>query len=184
MTGNDERPWRVLAQRTLLENPWFAVQGRDVRLPSGRVIDFQSVDFPRPAVGIIPRRDGQILLNRQYRLTIDQEVWAIPSGGVDVGEDAETAARRELLEETGLKATSLRPLLSYYPSYGATNQLFLTFLADDPVVERDSFDRDEVIETRWFSCGEVRRMMFANEMVDGLSVTPLAMLFLEEAGPV
>ena len=173
--------WKVHSSERLLENPWFSIVRRDVELPDGTHIDFQSVDFPRPAVGVVARRADEILLIRQYRVTIDREVWAIPSGGVDEGEAAVDAARRELVEETGFEAGSMRPLVAYHPSYGATNQLFELFLADDLVPADRDFDPNEVLDTRWFSRGEVLDLLFANEIVDGLSATPLAMLFLEEA---
>ncbi|MCA8948092.1 MAG: NUDIX hydrolase [Planctomycetes bacterium] len=174
------KPWTVLATETLLQNPWFAVLGRAVELPDGRQIDFQSVEFHRPAVGVIPRRGGEILLIRQYRLTVDRFVWAIPSGGIDEGETAESAARRELLEEAALVAGTMRPLVVYHPSYGATNQTFEVFLADGARPSATALDHNEVIETRWFAQAEVLRMLLHNEIVDGLSATPLAMLFLEE----
>lgn len=178
--SDEPRAWTVLGSKTLLENPWFAITSRDVRLPDGKHIDFQSVEFAAPSVGIVARRDGHILLIRQYRVTIDRNVWAIPSGGVDRGETTADAARRELEEESGLRATSLRPLVAYNPSYGATNQLFETFLADDPEDTGRDFDRNEVMERRWVAEAEVRRMLIENEIVDGLSVTPLALLFLED----
>jgi 8-oxo-dGTP pyrophosphatase MutT (NUDIX family) len=180
-SGFRPAPWTVLSSATLLSNPWFAVTSQQIRLPDGKQINFQSVEFSAPAVGVIARRDDRILLIRQYRVTIGREVWAIPSGGTDVGETTAEAARRELEEETGYRATTLRPLVAYHPSYGATNQRFELFLAENPDEPVQAFDTNEVIETRWFEKKEVMRMLFANELIDGLSVTPLAMLFLEEA---
>lgn len=175
------KPWTVIDCKTLLTNPWFEVLGRTVQLPDGKNIDFQSVEFGRPAVGVIARRADEILLIHQYRLTVDRFVWAIPSGGIDEGETAEAAARRELLEEAGIEAKDMRPLVAYHPSYGATNQTFELFLAQDPVQASTSFDRNEVIDARWFPQAEVLRMLLHNEIVDGLSALPLAMLFLEES---
>ena len=177
----NEPAWRVLGSRTRLENPWFRVLTRDVLLPDGSEIEFHSVDFARPAVAVVARRGGRILLIRQYRLTIDREVWAIPSGGVDPSESSIEAAARELREEAALEAGSLRPLVAYHPSYGATNQLFEVFLAEDPVDSSTVIDGNEVLETRWFSEAEVLDLIFANRIVDGLSLTPLALLFLEAA---
>lgn len=178
------KPWTVLDRRTIHENPWFQVLGRTVRLPDDSQIDFQSIEFHRPAVGVVVRRGDEFLLIRQYRLTVDREVWAIPSGGIDEGESSEQAALRELREESGLVAESARPLVAYHPSYGATNQTFEIFLVEDPKPAGEDFDRNEVMETRWFPRAEVLRMLLANEILDGLSATPLAMLFLEEAlGP-
>jgi len=177
---NEPPHWRVLGSRTLLRNPWFQVTSRDVELPDGSRIDFQSVEFPRPAVGVVARSNGRYLLIRQYRVTIDREVWAIPSGGVDEGETSGEAARRELVEETGYEPVQLRPLVAYNPSYGATDQVFEIFLAEEPKKLARSFDGNEVLEIRWFERSDVLRMLFDNEIVDGLSCTPLALLFLED----
>jgi len=176
-----DRHWSVLRRKTLHENPWFAVASRDVVLPDGAEILFHSVDFHKPAVGVVARDAGRILLVRQYRVTIDREVWAVPSGGVDDGESSADAARRELLEETGYEARSFRPVVAYHPSYGATNQLFETFVAEEVEDTGRGFDANEVLEVRWFDDAEVRRMLFDNEMLDGLSATPIAFLFLEDA---
>ena len=53
------------------------------------------------------------------------------------------AALRELEEETGHRASEVREILSYYPSYGCGNQKFVLFLADDGQEAPSDFDRNE-----------------------------------------
>ncbi|HEY3296166.1 MAG TPA: NUDIX hydrolase [bacterium] len=65
---------------------------------------------PFPTVDVVLIREGHVLLIHRKN---PPEGWALPGGFVDYGESAETAAARELMEETGLKATSLR-LLGVY----------------------------------------------------------------------
>jgi len=65
---------------------------------------------PFPTVDVVLIRDGRVLLIHRRN---PPEGWALPGGFVDYGESAETAAARELLEETGLTATSLK-LLGVY----------------------------------------------------------------------
>lgn len=173
-------PWEVQHSRTLLENPWFSVLRRQIRSPDGQLHDYHSVHFPRPAVGVIARNGDRVLLIRQYRVLVEEFVWAIPSGGVEPGESNEAAALRELLEETGHRAGQIRPLLGYYPSYGATDQRFEIFVADEVEPAGVDFDRTEVIETRWFSRPELIDLIRQRGVVDGLSLTPLALLLLEE----
>ena len=48
---------------------------------------------------------NRILLVRQYRLPARQYLWELPAGRVDPGETVLQAARRELAEETGYKAS-------------------------------------------------------------------------------
>ena len=172
--------WSVLDSEEIHRNPWFGLRRQRVRAPGDRLLTYFSVDFPRPAVGIVPVQGDQILLLRQYRLLIDAMVWAIPSGGVEPGESVTAAAARELEEETGWRAGRLRPLLRYHPSYGATNQVFETFVADDLHHRPDrALDPVEVLETRWFPRAEVSRMIRAGELCDGLSLVPLLLLLGE-----
>jgi ADP-ribose pyrophosphatase len=177
-----ETAWQAKVVATLTENPYFAVRQQLVTRPDGASLTYYTIDFPRPSVGIVARRGSDFLLIRQYRFIVGQWVWAIASGGVGANESAEAAARRELLEETGYAAVNLRPLLDYYPSYGSGNQQYQLFLAEDPVRTDADFDRDEVHDVRWFSRDEVIELVRRNGIVDGLSLTPLLLVLLDDAG--
>ena len=57
----------------------------------------------RPAAGImLVNRDGKVFVGQRLDSTL--EAWQMPQGGIDEGEDALTAALRELAEETGIAA--------------------------------------------------------------------------------
>ena len=83
-------------------------------------------------VGIIPVLDdgATVLLVRQYRGPIDQDILEIPAGLCDVdGEASEATAQRELIEEVGRKAAALELVASYYPSAGFSDQFVRLYLA-------------------------------------------------------
>ena len=102
------------------------------------------------------------------------------------GETVEEAAAREMEEETGYRPSKpLQHILRYYPSYGCSNQRFELFLAEDPIAVREVRDSNEVLGSRWFKTADILRMIQRNEIVDGLSLTPLLLLLLcDEREPV
>lgn len=176
----EEKNWHVEQQRVISENPWFRLLDSKVRMPDQNHTQYHTLDFKRAAVGIVPRRPNEILLIRQYRFIVDEFVWAIPSGGVEKSEDFVAAARRELVEETGYTANKITKLHNYYASYGCTNQEFHLYLAEEISEEPVPFDRNEVLDIRWFSDDEIKSMLFNNQIVDGLSLSPLLYLFAME----
>ena len=173
----DEKNWSVLEQKSVSENPYFRVLQSRVRMANGRDTTYYTLDFLRVAVGMVARRPGEILLIRQYRFIVDEFVWAIPSGGAEKDEDLAAAAARELYEETGYRADHISKIQSYFPSYGCGNQEFHLFLAEGFTRAPEPFDRNEVLEVRWFPEEEVKRMIACGHIKDGLSLTPLLHLF-------
>src|ERR1700710_1705422 len=72
---------------------------------------------------------SRVLLVRQYRLPANQFLWELPAGKSDEGETVQQAAKRELIEETGLRAKTWKKLTSFYPSPGFLEEKMTIFLA-------------------------------------------------------
>ena len=108
----------------------------------------------------------RILLVRQYRLPAGQYMWELPAGKVDDGETAAQAAKRELIEETGLRAKKWKKLATFYPSPGYVEEKMTIFLATELKQGEAQPMDDERIETRWFTKKELRRWIRKNKIVD------------------
>ncbi len=169
------KPWHVLARRVVYDSDWIGLQHVDIRLPDGKTLrDIHLVDYKHPASGVIPiREDGHILLIDHYRFQTETRGWEIPAGKIDKGETAEQAAARELREETGHRAASLKPIGKYHPSNGSSNQTFHIFIARGVTRSGEIEDTNEVMGLKWFSRDEVRELIARNEILDGLSLTAL-----------
>jgi ADP-ribose pyrophosphatase len=109
---------------------------------------------------------GRVLLVRQYRLPAAQYMWELPAGKVDEGETVAQAAKRELIEETGLRAKKWKKLTSFYPSPGFVQEKMTIFLATELKQGEAHPMDDERIETRWFTKKELTEMIRKNSIVD------------------
>ena len=172
---SDEKPWTVLARRTIYQSEWVGLEHIDIRLPDGKVInDLHLVTYRHQAAAVVPiGDDGRILLIDHYRFQTDTRGWEIPAGKIDVGETPPQAAAREMLEETGHRGDDLKYLGRYHPSNGSSNQVFHVFVARGVTRVGELTDTNEVMGWRWFTPAQVRAMLQRNEILDGLSLTGL-----------
>jgi 8-oxo-dGDP phosphatase len=173
---DEARSWQVVSKRVLYASTWgIDVALWTVRLPDGRVVrDHPVLDHHRPVVAVIPvGQDGRILMLDHYRVITDRQGWELPAGRVDPDESVDAAARRELLEETGHVATSWATLGTYHPANGSSNEVFHVRVARELVHQSDTTDRNETLGLRWFTVPEIRQMVQANAIYDGLSLTGL-----------
>src|SRR5258708_1032890 len=105
----------------------FSVEVETVRLPNGREQETAIVRHV-PAVVLIPLQGTEhVILVRQYRHSIRRHLWELPAGGVDEGETAESAARRECEEEIGLVPDRVERICSLYPTPGYCDEEMIFF---------------------------------------------------------
>jgi ADP-ribose diphosphatase len=125
--------------------------------------------------------DGRVALVRQWRLAADDALLEIPAGGLDMVEDAkedpEVAARRELEEETGMRAGTWRKLGEFYSAPGFTDELMHLYLATDlSPADPDGRlgpDEDERLILEWRPWREAVAAVEAGEIRDAKSVAGL-----------
>jgi ADP-ribose pyrophosphatase len=127
-------------------------------------------------------RDDDVALVRQWRLPANAALLEIPAGGLDVGEDGikehpDDAARRELEEETGLRARTWRKLGVFYTAPGFTDELMHLYLATDlePASESGRLgpDEDERLILEWRPWREAVAAIDRGEIRDAKSIVGL-----------
>jgi ADP-ribose pyrophosphatase len=145
----------------------------DVLEPSG-VKARREVVRQRGSVAALPvHEDGRVVLVRQYRYAVDAAVWELPAGRRDPGETPEEGARRELEEETGLRAARLEPLLVFWTTPGFCDEVMHLFRASALESGPARPEADERIETATFTLPEALAMISRGEIREGKTLVAL-----------
>jgi ADP-ribose pyrophosphatase len=161
---------RVIESKRIFEGRICALRVDTVRLEDGRTATREIIEHD-PVVAMVPvEADGTVVLIRQFRLATGGVMLEIPAGIVDPGEDAVTAAQRELREETGLRATKLTQMAEFFASPGFLTELMTIFLAEGLEPAPLDADEDEDIVIRRVSLDEAVRLVEDGQIKDAKSV--------------
>lgn len=184
----DGNGWETKSSQKHFEDEHLAVTTEVVQTPSRPKPKAWTIVHRKPAVVIAAmRRDGKFLLVRQERVPIRSSIWETPAGQIDDTlepneKQLETAALRELLEETGHRLATggqLIPLGYYFSSPGFTDEHGYFFLARPVEREEADFQRDEnesILDCDAFSVDELHKMIAQNEIRDANTLSIFAKL--------
>jgi 8-oxo-dGTP pyrophosphatase MutT (NUDIX family) len=179
MTSDPKKnPWTTLSSREIYLNPWIRVREDQVLKPDGSPGIYGVVEYRNRAVGVVPiDNDGYTWLVGQYRYTHNRYEWEIPEGGCPEGESLEDCARRELLEETGLVASELEPLLlDIQLSNSIGDETAHLFIARGLTQETPQPEDTEQIAIRRLPLAEAIQMVTSGQIRDSMSVIALLAL--------
>lgn len=120
---------------------------------------------------VIPWDGEKMLLVGQYRPSADFFSWEFPMGHAET-DDPVTAAKRELHEETGLIATDLIEITTFYPAIGTMDQLGYLYLATKWEQGKESLDVSEKgMQQRWVSRSDFEKLLLDGTIKDGPTIT-------------
>ena len=183
-TGSSE-PVQFVSEKLLHSGFRFRVTEVIERTPDGVDRKREIVRHDGAAVILPVLDDGRIVLVEQYRTALGRSILELPAGGLEPGEDPAESAERELVEETGYRAASIRPLVRFFPAPGITDEEMHVFVATGLTPGAPQPDEGEIVETRLLTLEEIRERMLAGEIIDGktmLSVMYVMMLGLDAGG--
>ncbi len=184
MKDENVNPWKINGARQVYDNKWINVTEYDVINPSGGKGIYGKVHFKNVAIGILALDDEQnTYLVGQYRFVLNEYSWEMPEGGGPEGEDYLEAAKRELLEETGLVAENWRQILRVHLSNSVSDELSIIFLATRLSQETACPEETEQLVIRKLSFDEVYKLVMDGKITDMMTVAAvmkLKLMMIEE----
>ena|SRR5437660_1405238 len=172
------------SSREVYTNPWMRVREDSIVRPDGSTGIYGVIDKPNYALVIA--LDGDLLhLVEQFRYPLGLRRWEFPQGTApDLADpDPLDLARRELREETGLRAASMTMIGLLDVAPGMSSQRGAVFLATELTPgepERELEEQD--MRSAWFGRSKVESMMRNGEITDAQTIAAYALLLLHERG--
>jgi len=118
-------------------------------LPNGERLELEVVRHPGGAAVVALDARERVCLLRQYRHATGGWLWELPAGKLEAGEQPQTTAKRELLEEAGVQAGQWQTLGDILMTPGFCDEVIHLFLARGLTHIDAQPEAHEVIEVHW-----------------------------------
>ena len=164
---------KFLESKVVYDGNLLTVYCDKVQLPNGKEAKREFILHPG-AVAVVPVTPaGNIVLVRQYRYAVGKVMLEIPAGKLDKGEHPDDCVRRELEEETGYVAHTIKRLSSIYTTPGFTNEVIHLYIADNLTLAKQHPDEDEFLDVEEYTKEQIRIMINDGTINDAKSMLAL-----------
>jgi ADP-ribose pyrophosphatase len=176
------KKWQRHTSELILDTRFFKVRKDIVELPTKELKEWTYWDSKDSVMVVGMTEQKKLVMIKQYRYLVDNDVIEFPSGGVHDQETIEDGARREFEEESGYRCQSLVLLGSFYETYGQLNRRIHLFFSSDILKSEQDLDTRERgfedIDVELVDFHEAVRLAKENKIV--AMGSSLAILLLKE----
>lgn len=168
-------PFELIRSETLMKGRAFTIRRDHLKTPDGRETKFEIVEHGGSVIIIPVDSVGNLLFVRQYRHAAGMDLLELPAGTRDGDEPFEECAAREIREETGMEAGTLKHVGSFYLAPGYSTEYMGVFLATDLKHNPLEADDDEFLSVEKLPIKEALALAERGEMPDAKSLAALLM---------
>ncbi len=172
-----KNPWKKISSKIGYKDQWLTLRVDQVHKPGGRKGNYAYVHTNGPAVMVLAVDDHKnVYLVHQFRYPTQMCSWELPAGSSDYQIPLK-AAKRELWEETGLKAKSWKLIGKYQSFTGVSDEILYLYLAKDLTqTGKDRKAEDGIMEIKKVSLKLALKMIKKNQITDIQTVAALLLL--------
>ncbi|MBB6730469.1 NUDIX domain-containing protein [Cohnella zeiphila] len=152
----------------------ISLQVDTVKLPDGETATREIVKHPG-AVAVIAMLEDRMLVVEQFRKALERAQVEIPAGKLEPGEDPMEAAGRELEEETGYRARTIRHLRSFSTSPGFADEVIHLYLAEDLERGEVRLDDEEFLTCEAITAEQADDYLASGKIFDAKTVLAVSL---------
>jgi ADP-ribose pyrophosphatase len=156
----------TVSRTELLQGNFLHVVRDTVRLPSGAQATREFVLHPGAVMIVALLDDGRVVLERQFRHAMQAVMIEFPAGKVDPGEDRLVCAQRELLEETGYRASEWAFACRLAPTVAYSDEIIDIWFARGLTVGERALDEGEFLDVIAATPEELNSWCFSGKVID------------------
>jgi ADP-ribose diphosphatase len=166
--------FKVTKSNKIFEGHVFDIKVDQIVYDSGNESVREVILHNGGAVVLPVTKKGKIVLVKQYRYPFDDFLYELPAGKLEINEDPQECATRELTEETGYTSDKISYLGKIYTSPGFCDEILYIYLAEDLIAgEHNREEGEDGMEIHELTIQEVDKMIAEGKIVDGKSISGL-----------
>ncbi|WP_134698882.1 NUDIX hydrolase [Ammoniphilus sp. YIM 78166] len=161
---------RTVNSERIFEGKVITLQVDEVELPNGNLSKREIVRHPGAVAVIAVTPEDKMVLVRQFRKPLEKTILEIPAGKLEKGEAPIDCAKRELIEETGYRATDMKHVSSFYTSPGFADELIHIYEATGLTAGEAKPDHDEFVDLVEVTWDEANGYIQSGDIIDAKTV--------------
>jgi len=175
--------WKKLSTKIVYKNQWLQLREDTVIRPDGKKGKYSIVE--RPPVNFIIASDqkGSIFFIKEYRYPIKKTIIQLPAGTTDKNDDYLSSAKKELFQETGIKAKNWKKLGKFYIGPGHENIYANVFLATNLNISQLNksvkADDELILKVIKLPIIKIKQLINSGKIECGISLAALNLYFLK-----
>ena len=168
----------TLSSRIIYEGAILKLRLDDVMLPDGKQTRREVVEHSDAVAIVAVDSEENILLVKQFRKPVEEELLEVPAGCVDPGEEPAATVSREMREETGYRPNKIKKLGGFYSSSGFCTEYMHVYLATDLVEDSLHAEDTDDIEVIRVPLDNIEGLIDSGALRDAKSIAGL-LLYLK-----
>jgi ADP-ribose pyrophosphatase len=166
----------LIGTRRIFDGYIISLRQDDLRMPDGRTFTREVVEHNGGVVIIAQPTPEEIMLIKQYRYPIDEELLEFPAGRIEKGEDPFPCAKRELTEETGFRADKWEEISRFYSAPGFCNEMLYLYRATELTFVGKNLDEDEETEVITMTKADAWKLVREGKIRDAKTIAGIGLV--------